>query len=111
MKPRLFRLGACNHLGWQEPLIEIKDAVTAAMDFARRVYDDRELRGLRLEEVEAEPDNLAWKITLGWIEPDYRPLSIVEGMLSQHSAPRVYKTFLVDAKTGRVQSMKIRETA
>ncbi|MEW5927851.1 MAG: hypothetical protein AB1941_10215 [Gemmatimonadota bacterium] len=92
-------------------MIEVKDAVTAAMAFARAVYDDRELRGLRLEEVEADPDNPAWKITLGWIEPDYRPVAILEGMLSRHSAPRVYKTFLVDAETGRVQSMKIRETA
>ncbi|MET0396245.1 MAG: hypothetical protein ABW277_05445 [Longimicrobiaceae bacterium] len=93
-------------------MIEIKDAVTAAMEFARRMYDDRELRGLRLEEVEASPDNnLFWKITLGWIEPDYSPPSIMKGMLSQDSAPRVYKTFLVDANTGQVQSMKIRETA
>lgn len=92
-------------------MIEIKDAVTAAMAFARAVYDDRELRGLRLEEVEADLDNRAWKITLGWVEPDYRPIGIMEGVLSQHSAPRVYKTFLVDANDGRVQSMKIRETA
>ncbi len=92
-------------------MIEIKDAVTAAMEFARRVYNDRELRGLRLEEVDAHPVDQTWRITLGWIEPDYQPLSIMQGMLSQHSAPRVYKTFLVDAETGRVQSMKIRETA
>lgn len=92
-------------------MIDIKEAVTAAMEFARAVYDDRELRGLRLEEVEADLDNRSWKITLGWIEPDYRPIAIMEDVLSQHSAPRVYKTFLVDANDGRVQSMKIRETA
>ena len=92
-------------------MIEIKDAVTAAMEFARGVYDDRELRGLRLEEVEADLYTPAWKITLGWVEPDYQPVAVLEGMLSQHSAPRVYKTFLVDAKSGQVQSMKIRETA
>ena len=92
-------------------MIEIRDAVTAAMEFARGVYDNRELRGLRLEEVEPDLDNEAWKITLGWVEPDYQPVAVLEGMLSQHSVPRVYKTFLVDAKSGRVQSMKIRETA
>jgi hypothetical protein len=92
-------------------MMEIKHAVTAAMEFARAVYDDRELRGLRLEEVEADAGSPAWKITLGWIEPDYQPLTLTEGMLSRHSTPRVYKTFLVDAETGRVQSMKIREIA
>jgi hypothetical protein len=92
-------------------MLEIRDAVTAAMEFARAVYDATELRGLRLEEVEADPDNPVWKITLGWIEPDYQPSAVLEGLLSQHSAPRVYKSFLVDAKDGTVQSMKIRETA
>ncbi|HEV2148880.1 MAG TPA: hypothetical protein VGR37_15855 [Longimicrobiaceae bacterium] len=92
-------------------MIEIKDAVAAATEFARRVYDEHELRGLRLEELEADLDGRTWKVTLGWIEPDYHPLSIMEGLLSQHTAPRVYKTFLVDAHSGQVRSMRIRETA
>jgi hypothetical protein len=93
-------------------MIEIKDAVTAAMEFARGVYDDSELRGLRLEEVETDPVDQTWKITLGWVEQDYHSNPFLGGMLTQPSAlPRVYKTFLVDANTGRVQSMKIRETA
>lgn len=89
-------------------MIEIKDAVAAAEAFARAVYDDEDLLGLRLEEVEIDPDEHAWRITLGWVDPGHQPLAALGGLLAQR---RVYKTFVVDGTSGQVRSMKIRETA
>lgn len=92
-------------------MIEIKNAVVAAEKFARAVFDNESLLGLRLEEVEVDPSDEAWKITLGWVDASRQPLSAMGGILAYSSAPRVYKTFVVDGRTGQVRSMKIRETS
>lgn len=57
-------------------------------------------RDLRLEEVELSDDRSQWFVTLGY--------SICEDGLGIRSV-REYKIFTVDATTGEVQSMKIRE--
>jgi hypothetical protein len=57
-------------------------------------------RDLRLEEVELSGDRSQWFVTLGY--------SICEDGLGIRSV-REYKIFTVDATTGEVQSMKIRE--
>ena len=93
-------------------MIEIKEAVAAAKEFAKEVFDEGELRNLRLEEVEFNEAGKVWRITLGWLESSIQQNPLLAGMLSNPSAlPRVYKTFVVDADSGQVQSMKIRETA
>ncbi|WP_434688231.1 hypothetical protein [Pseudanabaena minima] len=59
-----------------------------------------QIRDLRLEEVELSDDRSQWLITLGY--------SISEDGMGIRSV-RHYKIFTVDATTGEVQSMKIRE--
>jgi hypothetical protein len=58
------------------------------------------IRDLRLEEVELADDRSQWFVTLGY--------SISEDGLGIRSV-REYKIFAIDATTGEVQSMKIRE--
>lgn len=93
-------------------MINVKDAVAAAEEFARSLYEDSELRHLRLEEVELSGDERSWLVTLGWVEP-----AVARGGLSLalpstlEKLPRVYKTFNVDAESGEVHSMKIRNVS
>lgn len=65
-----------------------------------------------LEEVELNEDETAWLITLGFDNP-HRPSAFQAAMdpLAEAMRPtpaRIYKTFKVDAKTGRVLAMKMR---
>lgn len=88
-------------------MIDVKQAVKSAETYARELYDKQDLRHLRLEEVELSDDGRQWKITLGWVEPAVaKPGLMINGAVQK--LPRVYKLFEVDAETGAVSSMKIR---
>lgn len=93
-------------------MIEVREAVEAAEEFARDAFDEDALRYLRLEEVELDASGDQWKVTLGWVTPeDLRRantgLANITG--TPQKLPRTYKTFRVDAETGEVDSMKIRK--
>ncbi|HEX6746841.1 MAG TPA: hypothetical protein VF092_06050 [Longimicrobium sp.] len=89
-------------------MIDVKQAVRSAEDYARELFDEADLRHLRLEEVEMSEDGRQWKVTLGWVEPAVaKPGLMINGTLRR--LPRVYKLFEVDAETGTVSAMKIRE--
>ena len=66
-----------------------------------------------MEEIELTPDEFYWKVTLGWpddaLELAYRHMmpEILKGFKKE--LPRVYKVFKVEAETGHVASMSIRE--
>lgn len=94
-------------------MIDVKQAVKAATTFARELFDGDELRHLRVEEVELSDDQKLWNITLGWVEPAVRakvsPLIPAYGQDDIQKLPRVYKVFDVDAESGAVHSMKIRD--
>jgi hypothetical protein len=88
-------------------MIDVKQAVKSAESYARDLFSERDLRHLRLEEVELSDDGRQWKVTLGWVEPAVaKPGLMINGAV--HKLPRVYKLFEVDAETGAVSSMKIR---
>lgn len=79
-------------------MITVKDAAARAAEFARNVLEEGRGRDLQLEEVEYTKRPPRWLITLSM--PSSSPL----GLLA-----REYKMFTVDAETGEVLSMKIRE--
>ena len=81
-------------------MLNVKDAVTQAFAFTESLLDGSRVANLLLEEVEKRGDK--WLITLSM--PSSHPL----GALSPN---RDYKTFTIDAVTGEVLSMKIRELA
>ena len=96
----------------QAHMIDVKQAVQAATQYARDLFADQELRHLRVEEVELTEDRSIWNITLGWVEPAIRTRpslvpSYADGGVVK--LPRVYKVFDVDAESGEVRAMKIRE--
>lgn len=96
-------------------MIDVKQAVEAATAYARQLFPDEELRHLRVEEVELSSDEQVWNITLGWVEPAVREnkgsLLLSTGTGELQKLPRVYKVFRVEAETGTVHGMKMREVA
>lgn len=94
-------------------MVTVKEAVQAAEDWVRELIPKADLKHLRLEEVQLSDDERYWHITLGWVEPAFRESTAVGAIFSNEMRilPRVYKTLEVDAETGAVKSMKIREVA
>lgn len=96
-------------------MITYKEAVKAARDYAMDLFSQEELRGLRVEELVPSDDQKYWNVTLGWVAPDTRtvsaassPLGVPPGPRVVH-APRVYKMFKIDAESGAVVSMVMRD--
>lgn len=89
-------------------MIDVKQAVRSAEVYARLLFPESELQHLRLEEVDRSEDDSRWLITLGWVEPAVTGNGIVFSAGAQR-LPRVYKLFEIDAETGEVTSMKIRD--
>jgi hypothetical protein len=86
-------------------MVDVKQAVAAAVAFAKDILEPYRARDLLLEEVEPsqkDGNHDVWLITISFPKT---------GTLNVLSNDRDYKTFTVDADTGEVQAMKIRELA
>lgn len=88
-------------------MIDVKTAVSRAIDYLRQLEGLVPAKGIRLEETEYdEKGRGTWLITLSaYEEPD-----ISTGILGAlASGKRTYKLFRVDALTGDVKAMKVRQ--
>jgi len=85
-------------------MIDAREAVKRAAAYLGEISAPigRQLGALEVEEVERSGDEQCWLITLSYP----RGLSIA---LSLGEGKRVYKQFKVNAETGEVQSMTMRE--
>lgn len=88
-------------------MIDVKEAVNAAVEFIESVYGPKSELGLALEEVEPSDDERFWLITLGLSPQGTSPME----MLTSTGGRREHKVIRVDASTGRVISMKVRPAA
>lgn len=84
-------------------MIDVKEAVKATTEYFADFYADQSFSNILLEEVEYNEDEKAWSITLGYSIPN--PASVLGVNLPDY---RRYKVFRIDAATGDVLSMKIR---
>lgn len=92
-------------------MLEVKDAVAAAIAAAKTFYSGENLQQIELEEVELSSDERSWLITLGFDVPDTSPLTGLAAAII-FNGPRVkrkYKVFTIDRVAGKVTSMKIRD--
>lgn len=96
---------------------DVRDAVTAAQHYFQSLKDlisDR-VQDVMLEEVELSEDKRFWFVTLGFERPVAQRKNALSELLPAPALPpdykyeREYKIFKIDAETGEVQSMKIRE--
>ena len=80
----------------------------AASAIAKQYYEDIAGEGdyrLALEETELSDDEKYWYITLGIYTPTTAPIFLTQGFREQIN----YKIIKIDANTGRVLSMKMRQ--
>jgi hypothetical protein len=90
----------------EETMVEVKDAVNLAKAKAVEMLG---AKSASLEEIEREiyKDREVWSITLG--VP--RDISQLSGFAQLSADPVQYKRFLIDAESGELLAMKIRELA
>jgi len=97
---------------YSEHMADVKSAVGAARNYFSELYEN--VVDVRLEEVELTEDKQRWTVTLSGLFPPPPTVddpAFQSAMSSVFGTPRerVYKTLTVDARTGEVQSMKIRQ--
>jgi hypothetical protein len=89
-------------------VIDAKIAAQKAMNYLTDLLGEQ--KDLALEEVELDPHEQYWLVTLGY--NIYRSESdpTLSALTGSRRWFRVYKVFRVGAEDGEVRSMKIRET-
>ena len=86
-------------------MIDVKEAVSTAMDYVQALYKPEHIPEFVLEEVELTADGKFWLVTVSFMRTAAK--SPLEAMTGQHGAP-AYKVVKIEADTGQVLSMKIR---
>ena len=76
-------------------MIDVRQAVAAAIDYVKTFSDLLPAKDVRLEETEFGDQQAVWRITLSFVE-------------NQIIGSRSYKLFEIDALDGHVKSMKAR---
>jgi hypothetical protein len=86
--------------------LDVKSAVAKAIEFSQQILEPQRTSTILVEEVESwvEDGRPVWLVTLS-VERPLSPIGVALGRM------RDYKTIKVDAETGDVISMKIRELA
>ena len=92
-------------------MVDVRSAVVVASEYFSSLQDmiGNQIEDLRLEEAELSEDKEHWFITLGFIRPVDKTSDSVHDWMENRIYEREYKVFKIDATTGEVQSMKIRE--
>jgi hypothetical protein len=98
-------------------MISIQEAIRSAIEFAEQLYPSEKLQDMEIEEIESSDDDQLWLVTLGWQgkpEESFKPSGGGFGGGGFGAAllgrtRRIYKIFTIDAETGEVISMKMRE--
>lgn len=91
-------------------MIDVQDAVRNAFEYIENLFDDEEIKDLRLEEIELTDDENFWLVTLGFFRSNVQDDQ--EGILaSVVTGPpkREYKIMRIRAEDGEVRAMKIRQ--
>jgi len=80
-------------------MIDVKNATKLAVEYIKSVYSG--CKEIKLEEVDSSEDDKFWYITLSFIlKEDAEDILFIK---------RQYKIIKINALTGKIQSMKIRQ--
>ncbi len=80
-------------------MIDVRIATNAAVEYLKQFFP--EAGNVQLEEIEISEDDRFWTVTLSYDESDRFGMA--------YNRAKKYKIFKIDANTGGVLSMKIRE--
>lgn len=89
--------------------MDVKEAVSKAVDHIRTLFEHEQLSNLGLEEVEMDDDLQEWIVTVGFSRPwDYPPKSALEEISGNRRRPpqRSYKIVRISDRSGNVLSVK-----
>jgi hypothetical protein len=93
--------------------MDVKEAVRLAKAYVRDTFADEKILDVGLEETQFEEPAGQWIITVGFRRPFDRKVQLkdhfsIPGLPQPYKSyeNRVYKTVLIDAKTGQVASMR-----
>jgi hypothetical protein len=94
----------------QENRVPVKVAVAAAIAYIKELYEGISLRDLLLEEIEYSDASDKWLVTIGFSFPETKdvPTSVILPSNTSRELSRRYKTVIIDAVSGKPDSMKIR---
>ncbi len=89
-------------------MIDVKEAVKIAINYANEIFPDEKFDKISLEEVELDDKRPFWYVTLGmgkFVQDS--PFDIMSGKGAKLVVK--YKVFKIHRETGQVHSMKMRE--
>ena len=91
--------------------VDVRSAVYTAQNYIQSIqYLMGSIEDLRLEEVELSEDRQFWLVTLGYNRPVDKTQNPLAELVPSSKFERDYKIFKIDAETGDVKAMKIRES-
>ena len=86
--------------------IDVKEAVKTAFAYLHDLLDSEGIADIMLEEVELSDDEREWHVTLGF-HPRWTDTGPFDTLTGKRT--RIYKTFTVDRREGKVTAMRIRQ--
>lgn len=95
--------------------IDVHTAVRTALEFFKDTFGTAPMENVQLEEIDKTKDDGIWLITVGYEDPRLRkrvlglPGYAIQTRRSMAGLLRQYKVVHVDAHTGEVAAVKIRE--
>lgn len=92
--------------------LDAKQAAKLALKYFTDLFPDAKISDVALEEVEFSEDENYWLITLGYVPQTAPAPQINKSLVTLFGPPssaRKYKVFKVDARNGKVISMRIRK--
>ncbi|MDJ0844661.1 hypothetical protein [Crocosphaera sp.] len=91
--------------------IDVRQAVKQAKNHLNQIIDlFGNVSDIRLEEIELSSDNKSWLITLGFLfDTPMNQQKNLPDILNKAMNIREYKIVEIDAETGELKSIKIRE--
>ncbi len=92
--------------------MNVKDAVTLAINHVRTLFEHETISNLGLEEVEFNPSANEWVVTVGFSRPWDYPQNALAALAGQGGRPnRSFKIVSINDNNGEVIAIKNRPTS
>jgi hypothetical protein len=92
-------------------MVDVKEAVSKAMDYLEDMYQIDQFKDVLLEEVDLSEDNKFWNVTIGFTRRQEStsggPMATLIGQPTEFK--REFKVFQIDAENSALRSMRSRK--